>query len=100
MFLNTTIFWDGIPRDFWEYTLGGYQVLKKWLSYREREILGRSLRPEEAMDFTNNARRISAILALRPRLDAHYAACRSDAYTAPTREGRSRRGRRPSDQKH
>jgi len=79
VFLNTTTFWDAIPEQVWRYTLGGYQVLKKWLSYRERDILGRALRPEEAMEFTNNARRIAAILSLRPQLDEYYASCRSSA---------------------
>ena len=35
-----------------DYRLGGYQVLKKWLSYREHEILGRLLRPNEVQHFT------------------------------------------------
>ena len=26
---------DAVPAAVWEYTIGGYQVLKKWLSYRE-----------------------------------------------------------------
>ena len=26
----------------WNYTIGGYQVLKKWLSYREARILKRA----------------------------------------------------------
>jgi hypothetical protein len=30
------------------YTLGGYQVIKKWLSYRERAVLRRALKPDEA----------------------------------------------------
>src|SRR6266446_6557297 len=77
VFLNATTFWDAIPRDVWQYNLGGYQVLKKWVSYREREILERPLRAEEAMEFTNNARRIAAMLALTPRLDEHYMTCRS-----------------------
>ena len=42
--------------------LGGYQVLKKWLSYRESKVLGRSLLPEEVQHFTDTARRIAAIL--------------------------------------
>ena len=28
--------------------LGGYQVFKKWLSYRERSILGRPLKPKKS----------------------------------------------------
>ena len=40
----------------------GYQVLKKWLSYREHGVLGRAMKPEEVQNFTDTARRISAIL--------------------------------------
>ena len=50
------------PPQVWNYKLGGYQVLKKWLSYRERKILGRALRPEEVQHFTDTARRIGRIL--------------------------------------
>ena len=50
------------PRRVWSYKLGGYQVLKKWLSYRERNILARPLSPEEVQHFTDTARRIAAIL--------------------------------------
>ena len=39
-------------------------MLKKWLSYRERGVLGRPLRPEEVQHFTDTARRIAAILKL------------------------------------
>ena len=46
-----------------EHRLGGYQVLKKWLSYRERNVLGRALLPEEVQHFTDTARRIAAILS-------------------------------------
>ena len=35
----------------WAYKLGGYQVLKKWLSYREYAVLGRVLTPEEVRYF-------------------------------------------------
>ena len=48
----------------WNYKLGGYQVLKKWLSYREEKVLGRSMLPEEVQHFTDTARRIGGILML------------------------------------
>ena len=60
--LNANAYWRNVPASVWNYKLGGYQVLKKWLSYRERAVLGRPLRPEEAQHFTNTARRIGAIL--------------------------------------
>ena len=48
----------------WRYKLGGYQVLKKWLSYRERSILTRPLTPDEVQHFIDTARRIATILTL------------------------------------
>ena len=60
IYLNTRTFWRNIPAHVWTYKLGGYQVLKKWLSYREREILGRMLTPEDVQHFTDTARRIGA----------------------------------------
>jgi hypothetical protein len=47
--------------------------LKKWLSYRETRVLGRPLTPAEAREFQGIARRIAALLALAPSLDAAYA---------------------------
>ena len=80
VYLNETTFWADVPSSVWSYTLGGYQVLKKWLSYREQSILGRGLREEEAREFTQIARRIAAILFLHWKLDAHYRAS-ADATT-------------------
>ena len=60
--LNDNARWSNVPAAVWNYRLGGYQVLKKWLSYRESRVLGRPLLPEEVEHFTNTARRIAAIL--------------------------------------
>ena len=62
--LNDRAYWRNVPASVWGYRLGGYQVLKKWLSYRERKVLGRSLLPEEVQHFTDTARRIAAILEI------------------------------------
>ena len=62
IYLNARAFWRNIPAPVWTYKLGGYQVLKKWLSYREREILGRMLTSEDVQHFTDTARRIGAIV--------------------------------------
>jgi hypothetical protein len=60
--------------------LGGYQVMKKWLSYREKALLGRGLTVEEAKEVRDMARRIAALLLLRPALDANYRAVKVAAY--------------------
>ena len=66
--LNRNAFWRNVPAAVWSYRLGGYQVLKKWLSYRERAVLGRPLHLEEVQQFTDTARRIAAMsTAVTPR---------------------------------
>ena len=79
VYLNARAFWRNVPAAVWRYKLGGYQVLKKGLSYREQNILGRPLRPEEVQHFTDTARRIATILP----------ACRTGSGHPPpgTREG-------------
>ena len=64
VYLNERAYWRNVPAAVWNYQLGGYQVLKKWLSYRESKVLGRPLQPEEVQHFTDTARRIAAILQL------------------------------------
>ena len=34
VYLNERAYWRNVPDAVWNYQLGGYQVLKKWLSYR------------------------------------------------------------------
>ncbi len=62
IYLNDRAYWRNVPAAVWRYQLGGYQVLKKWLSYRERAVLERSLTPDEVQYFTDTARRIGALL--------------------------------------
>ena len=66
IYLNAGAFWRNVPAAVWRYKLGGYQVLKKWLSYRERAVLARPLHPEEVKHFTDTARRIAAVLSIPP----------------------------------
>ena len=63
VYLNDRAFWRNVPAAVWRYKLGGYQVLKKWLSYRERAILARLLKPREVQHFSDTSRRIAAILS-------------------------------------
>lgn len=83
VYLNGVAYWKNIPEPVWEFTLGGYQVMKKWLSYRERALLGRDLSIDEAKYLTEMARRIAAILALAPALDDNYCAVKANTYAWP-----------------
>lgn len=83
VYLNASTYWGNVPTEIWEYTVGGYQVVKKWLSYREEKVLGRSLEIDEVREVTGMIRRIAVILLLGKRLDDNYAAVKSVAYTWP-----------------
>jgi hypothetical protein len=56
----------------WDYTIGGYQVIKKWLSYREKPLLGRGLTSDEVRYVTEMARRLKTLIALQTSLDDNY----------------------------
>ena len=71
VYLNDRAYWRNVPAAVWHYKLGGYQVLKKWLSYREHRVLGRTLFPEEIQTFTDTARRIATILLVTQRTVGH-----------------------------
>lgn len=80
VYLNDVAYWSNIPLRVWEYTIGGYQVMKKWLSYREEKLLGRALTKDEIRYVQEMARRIAAILLLEPALDANYQNVRAHTF--------------------
>ena len=75
IYINDDVCWRNVPRDVYELTIGGYPVLKKWLSYREMRVLGRALNMDEMTYFTEVVRRLKALLLLGPDLDANYNEC-------------------------
>lgn len=83
VYLNETTYWRGVPESAWEYVIGGYQVIKKWLSYRDDMILGRSLTKDEAREVTGMVRRLMALILMTDELDANYIAVRDKAYRWP-----------------
>jgi hypothetical protein len=83
VYLNARAYWKNIPARVWEYYIGGYQVIKKWLSYREGKLLGRALTVEEARYVRDMSRRIAALCLMQPELDANYAAVKADTYSWP-----------------
>ncbi len=86
IYLKNTAYWKNVPKKVWEYTIGGYQVIKKWLSYLEYELLSRALTVEEAREVMDIARRIVAILLLESALDENYLAVKLSTYHWPTND--------------
>lgn len=83
VYLNDAAYWKNVPERVWTYTIGGYQVLKKWLSYREAPLLGRPLTVDEAREVRAIVRRLAALVLMEPELDASYRAVASDAFPWP-----------------
>ena len=84
IFLNDVACWRNVPEPVWDYTIGGYQVIKKWLSYREKPLLGRGLTPDEVRYVTEMARRLAALIALQPSLDDNYRNVIRSTYLWPS----------------
>jgi hypothetical protein len=80
IYLNNSVCWQNVPEKVWDYTIGGYQVIKKWLSYREFALLGRPLAVGEAREVTEMARRIAALILLQPELDANYQRVKAQTF--------------------
>jgi hypothetical protein len=74
VYLNDEICWHGVPQAAWDFKIGGFQVLRKWLSYRDRSVLGRDMSVAEVRQFTSICHRITQLVLLGPALDANYLA--------------------------
>ena len=73
VYLNSVAYWADVPSSVWNYTIGGYQVLKKWLSYRDARVLKRALTNEEAREFSSTVKRLAVLVSLEADLDLNYA---------------------------
>ena len=88
--LNDAWVWENVPVAVWEYTIGGYQVIKKWLSYREFSVLGRALTLDEVREVSRMARRLAELVLLESQLNVNYERARADVWPwAPMEVGRS-----------
>jgi hypothetical protein len=81
--INEKTYWRNVPAPVWDFSIGGYPVLKKWLSYRDQRVLNRALQVEELEEFQKIARRITSILLLNPQLNAAYESTKADAVDWP-----------------
>ena len=80
VYLNDGAYWDNVPSRAWEYRIGGFQVAKKWLSYRAGKVLGRALTDDEVLTFADIIRRLSALLLLADELDGNYDAAQNKVW--------------------
>ncbi|HEX3867920.1 MAG TPA: type ISP restriction/modification enzyme, partial [Gemmatimonadaceae bacterium] len=80
--LNNRVFFRHVPERVWKHELGGYQVIKKWLGYREaRRRAGEPIGLPEKDHLRSMMQRLAALCVLEGRLDEMYARAAADAFT-------------------
>ncbi|MFO7918898.1 MAG: type ISP restriction/modification enzyme [Anaerolineae bacterium] len=70
VYINLEQYFGGVPRDVWEFQIGGYQVLHKWLKDRK----GRVLSYEELQHYRRIVVALQETMDLMERIDATIAA--------------------------
>ncbi len=68
VYVNKTQYFEPVPLELWEYQIGGYQVLAKWLKDRRE----RSLTLEEIKTYCRVVTAIRRTIALQEEIDALY----------------------------
>jgi hypothetical protein len=80
VWLNDVAYWRCVPSAVWRYKIGGNQVVKKWLSYRQRALLGRDLTSDELRGVADMVRRIAALVLMGPEHDSNYERVKTDVW--------------------
>jgi hypothetical protein len=82
LFVNDFAFFANVPEQVWDYQLGGYPVLKKWLGYRQADRRdGKPLTDDERKWIRQVIQRVAALLALGPSLNELYQDATTNAFT-------------------
>jgi predicted helicase len=68
VFINNYQYFDGIKPEVWNYHIGGYQVLNKWLKDRK----GRGISSEEIKKYCNIVTAISKTIIIQNKIDEIY----------------------------
>ncbi len=81
--INDDIYFGNVPKAVWNYEIGGYPVLKKWLGYRQASRRdGRPLTLPERAHFRSMVQRLAALLALHEVADSLYERAAVAPFTA------------------
>ncbi len=65
VYVNTDNYFVGVPREVWEYHVGGYQVAEKWLKDRK----GRTLSSEEVAHYCRVVTALAETIKIQEGLD-------------------------------
>ena len=68
VYINKEQYFDNIPKNLWEYQIGGYQVLDKWLKDRAE----RRLSADDVRHYCRIATALSETIRLQRELSNEY----------------------------
>ena len=66
--MNTTQYFNGITPEVWNYHIGGYQILDKWLKDRK----GRVLSAEDVKHYCRVATALARTIEVEVKIDELY----------------------------
>ena len=74
MYVNKTQYFEPVPLELWEYQIGGYQVLAKWLKDRR----DRKLTLGEIRTYCRVVTAIERTIVVQEEIDALYPEAEKD----------------------
>lgn len=66
VWINTTQYFEGVPREVWEFDIGGYQVCERWLKDRK----GRQLTYDDIQHYQKIVVALKETIRLMAEVDA------------------------------
>ncbi|MCK4682540.1 hypothetical protein KAT59_05915 [Candidatus Bipolaricaulota bacterium] len=68
VWINQTQYFEGVPREVWEFHIGGYQVCHKWLKDRK----GRNLNLDEITTYCRIVTALAKTIEIQTTIDELY----------------------------
>jgi hypothetical protein len=68
VFINDSQYFSNIPQEVWEYQIGGYQVMAKWLKDRK----GRALSLDDIHHYIRVAKALQLTIEIQNKIDKIY----------------------------
>lgn len=77
VYINVIQYFEGIEKEVWEYQIGGYQVLEKWLKDRKKRVLGL----EDIQHYCRVATALKRTIEIQEEIDIAYPKVEEETIT-------------------
>ena len=72
LYINMTQYFDNVPTDVWEFHIGGYQVIDKYLKYRKESAINRPLNLDEIQNIENVVKILAFTIEQMKKIDGVF----------------------------